>query len=259
MSMALNNYENHSMNIQRTTCVQFFLAIAISMAASRSAYSAEPTTLVFQEGAEVTRNGQGTGQVYSGTQDTILMYDARTKVANSWKYTAESISADWSQITKNRDEQGLLRFDNVIGTGATLIPKGARIKSASLTLTARNPTPSPIHLHRMLIDWSEAKTTWSNFGNRNKAGVDVDGTEATKSFVTAPGKSFTVDITEFVQNWSDGSPNYGVVLYHTATTRDGVDWWSSEAGNAASKPNISVRPRLAVTFSVPDKTKSSPK
>ena len=52
------------------------------------------------------------------------------------------------------------------------------------------------------------------------------GVRATRT--AAPRVSGCVDITRFVQEWSDGSPNYGIVLIDSGT--DGVDFTSSESG-----------------------------
>ena len=45
-------------------------------------------------------------------------------------------------------------------------------------------------------------------------------------------------MTSFVQNWTNGAPNYGVVAINTNT--DGFDFYTSEHTTQANRPTLIV-------------------
>jgi len=122
----------------------------------------------------------------------------------------------------------VIKFLNVFGDGPGQVPPGSSIVSATLEVNCFN-FGNIMRLYRLTKDWSEDTVTW-NFpwpdpgadGPGSNAGVALDGD------CTSTGWR-SMDITPFVQEWSGGASNYGIVLTDTAS--DGVDFDSSEGSN----------------------------
>ena len=140
----------------------------------------------------------------------------------------------------NPHAHGVIRFDVFDDEGGQ-IPRGSTITSATLEINCTNPG-NVMKMYRLTEDWVESEVTWNN----SRSGVPwtnggADGTGSNAGFaidgdcLVAGVKTF--DITQFVQEWSDGSANYGIVLTNSGS--DGVDFDSSESANP---------PVLAVTY-----------
>jgi hypothetical protein len=127
----------------------------------------------------------------------------------------------------------VMKFPTLIGSGAGQIPPGATIQSAILEVNCTN-LGNPVNAYRLTQDWNESQATWTQRagglawanpgadGSGSNAGVAVSGV------FSATGRR-TIDLTRFVQEWSYGSPNYGLVL--TDGGSDGIDFDSSESAN----------------------------
>jgi len=129
---------------------------------------------------------------------------------------------------------GLLRFPTLIGGGLGQVPAGAIINSATLQVNCTN-SGAIMSLYRLTESWVENEATW----NQRQSGVTwgapgADGPASNAG--TAVGGNCSsagtksINITRFVQDWSDGAPNHGIVLTDTGT--DGVDFSSSESANS---------------------------
>ena len=134
---------------------------------------------------------------------------------------------------------GLMRFPTLVGAGAGQVPPGAVINSATLQITCTNPG-NTMALYRLTQAWVEDQATW----NQRQAGVawsaaGADGAASNAGVALGGSCSAaglrSIDITRFVQEWSNGAPNFGVVLTDTGT--DGIDFSSSES---ASSPVLTV-------------------
>jgi len=126
----------------------------------------------------------------------------------------------------------VIKFPNLIGAGPGQVPMNSPIDSATLQVNCTNPG-AMMQVYRLTSDWSEASVTWNS--PWAAPGGDYDGAVVVNGDCTATGVR-TIDITQFVQAWSDGAPNYGILLTDTGT--DGVDIDSSEG---------TVAPLLTVT------------
>lgn len=162
---------------------------------------------------------------YTGTQDAEIHSNAG----------ADTPLGTVAQVGSDLDDagiaQGLFRFDGIFGNGADQIPPGARIVSATLSLSQVD-AGSVLNVHRMLIPWDQANVTWNSLVD----GVSADGVEAVTTFdTTTAGGLGALDVTASLQAWSDGQANNGWVFLSTGT--DGVDMASSES---ASPPQLSV-------------------
>lgn len=179
---------------------------------------------------------QGSG-LYGGCVDTTLRSEDPT---SSFGDDVVVI------IDKTPTRQGLLRFEQIIGYAPGQIPPGSAIASATLSLDLTNPGDISTSLHRMLQPWMGADT-WQEWGG----GIQPDGVVAEEQadavipvndvccFDSAP----VVDVTNSLQAWSSGVPNYGWALLPGDEHDNG--WIFASSDN--SDPNV-VRPRLEVTF-----------
>ena len=155
-----------------------------------------------------------------------------------------SKSNEISRITGmgGNDAHGLIRFDNLFGTGDGQIALGSDIISASLTIdvTDASVAGANIRFFRMLSTWDET-STWNSMTN----GIQTDDVEASSTAdATVLDASVTGLITltgleDTLQAWSDGDTNYG-----WAVQIDNTDSWifrSSE--NGTNHPKLTVEYR----------------
>lgn len=139
----------------------------------------------------------------------------------------------------------ILRFDNLIGDGASQIPAGATIHSAVLKLQSTDGGHSAT-FHKMLAPWTAATATW----NSMTAGVtanDVEASsvvEATSGTTTAGVSSF--DVKSSVQDWATGVTNYGWAIIPLAGSTDGWTFYGS-AGATPPKLEVVYVPSTVVT------------
>jgi hypothetical protein len=134
---------------------------------------------------------------------------------------------------------GLLRFPTLIGGGAGRVPAGAVIASATLQLSCTNPG-NAMRLFRLTEDWVEGQATWNARATGSpwtSPGADGSGSNAGAVLTgscSAAGQQ-SIDVTRFVQEWSNGALNYGIVLTDSGT--DGIDFSSSES---TASPSLTV-------------------
>jgi hypothetical protein len=193
------------------------------------ACAAGPVTVSFQDGVSG----------YTGTQDTYLTQGAPTTVqgaVNNWRWDTENPSPN--------AEFGLIRFDGIFGAGVGQVPLGSTIQSATLTLEVTNGSVAPnAAVNESTADWSEATTTWNNFGG--DAGVQSDEYLASPQYAgpIATGSVGTT-VTTSVQAWSSGTrSNFGWVF--RPANNDGVQV------NSAEFATVAQRPRLSITYVAP--------
>ena len=152
--------------------------------------------------------------------------------------TAVNINVDGS----NPHAHAVIKFLNVFGDGAGQVPLGSTIISATLGINCTNPG-NMMNLYRLTQNWNEDEVTWNNASSGELwADSGADGPISNAGFAidgdcTSAGWR-TMDITQFVQEWSDGAANRGIVLTDSGGT-DGVDFDSSESANP---------PVLTITF-----------
>lgn len=198
----------------------------VTFTADVSAQAGLASAALFISGPPVTVVVSGPGQV----EDAQITADTPATPNGS----GLSINVDG----QTPHAHGLLRFPSLIGGGAGQVPAGAVINSATLQVNCTNPG-AVMNLFRLTEDWVEDEATW----NQRLAGVawsapGADG--ASNAGVAVAGNCTTtglrlIDVTRFVQEWSNGVSNHGLVLTDTGT--DGVDFDSSESG---SSPSLTV-------------------
>ncbi|HEX2135927.1 MAG TPA: phytase [Microvirga sp.] len=183
---------------------------------------------------------------YRGTIDTMVLQAFP-------KTTSGSAGAIGVDTGTGVDEQTLIAFMSLFGSGPGQIPLGATITSATLTLQTTNGSTQGGSLHRMRINW-DASATWSSLGS----GVQIDGTEAVATADLVTGSvsigSRAFDVTKSVQAWAAGgttsdaqnAANRGWVFKAGGT--DGWDFSSSEG---------TTKPLLTVTYTVDSSTQGN--
>lgn len=156
--------------------------------------------------------------------------------------TNAGIAANINVDGANPHAHAVIKFLNVFGEGAGQVPLGSTIVSATLGVNCTN-SGNMMKLYRLTENWNEDEVTWNNASSGElwtDSGADGPGSNAGFALdgdCTAAGWR-TMDITQFVQEWSDGAANFGIVLTDSGAT-DGIDFDSSESANP---------PVLTVTF-----------
>ncbi len=177
----------------------------------------QPVTLTF-------RNGVGS---YVGTEDTTLTASTPSTVNGA----STLLGVDGSPV-----EHLLLKFSNIFGVGAGLIPIGATIQSATLSFEITDPGDAP-NVHRMLAAWNESNT-WNSLNT----GIQNDGVEAaTSPEATFSGTTGTMmlDVTSALSDWAQNpATNHGWAFLPTGS--NGVDIAPSEVTTITSRPQLSV-------------------
>lgn len=200
---------------------------------------------VFQEGL----NG------YSGTQDTMVRSnetgtgagqssagDSRDRSFGSLDF----ISVDGDDGSPGlKPNQGLIRFDNVVGSGPGQIAPGTGIERATLVIAVIDPG-SGFRVHEMRVNWDE-NSTWNSL----IAGVSPDGIEASATVLATFGAdnssgnvgvgTLEIDVTSTIRGYLDGTiTNLGWLLNPFTNGTNGVDFASSENANLLARPRLVV-------------------
>ena len=189
------------------------------------------TTVTFQEGVDG----------YASTQDTHIEEDTPTT-----SYGSQTTVEVDLQNSGLGEEQAIIRFDNLFGSGAGQIPLGSTIISATLTLDGADTSQdtATISLHRMLATWSES-STWNSL----TGGISTDDVEAASiadAVIPNPEIIETKVLTGLestVQAWSDGATNHGWML--KSDSADGWFFTSSEDFNIGLRPKLTVEYRTS--------------
>jgi hypothetical protein len=212
-----------------------------------NAATARPITGAFAGDPAVNiKTFQNGANSYTSAHDTQIRADAPTTGFGAT--TPLTIDLDAGSAAGNQPVQTLIRFDNISGSTASQIPSDATVLSAKLKLWTTNPgaTATAIHLHRMLTDWNDS-STWNSVGG----GISADDVKAaaTADFTYAPtvaGEPFYFDVSNTVQSWIDGAPNYGWAILPSGA--DDYQFNSSEAATLAMRPQLEVAYALYPRF-----------
>jgi hypothetical protein len=188
---------------------------------------------------------------YTNTVDTQVRL-----VAPTTSFAANAtLSPDWlvnATPVPNQNDV-LIRFDNIIGSGPGQIPAGSKIHAAILELTSINADAQGAggQFHAVRKSWN-ATDTWDTWVN----GVDTDGIEAAVSpTATLPvnGQGETVqptrhniELTADLQAWANGTANYGWAVMPWPNGNNGWAFNSSEGSSVTAE---NTHPKLRVFFS----------
>jgi hypothetical protein len=191
--------------------------------------SVAQTTVTFQ---------QGVGG-YTATQDTQIRSDQIS--TNFGGDDTMGVDGDDGGATI----QGLLRFDNIFGTGAGQIPLGSTITAATIQFRITSSTDTQVTFHRMLRTWSQATVTWDNMGPNPTGGngIQFDGTDAVQNpdltfNASTSGQFQTFNVLPSLQAWSGGAANLGWGMQNAGG--NGWDFATSENADVTFHPLLSV-------------------
>jgi hypothetical protein len=182
---------------------------------------------------------------YAGAKDTYV--SQVTTTGSNGVATTLLVDGDADDVAAGAQQnQAILRFDGLFGTGAGQIPRGVQIESATLTLmtatTTNGYSNEPMSAYRMLGSWGE-NSTWDTLGE----GVTADGLDAILAangtvVPSVKGGTVSFDVTESLAAWLAGAPNFGWAIL-PGSGSDGWRFYSSD------DPTLSNRPLLSVTYS----------
>ena len=200
-------------------------------------YDAPNPTVYFQDGVND----------YQGTQDTWINEASKNRsYGNSSVLVADDDTTNswW----RERQGQALLKFDDIIGDEAGQIPAGAQIERANLKLTLIDDIDHLLYnpdfeVYYMTRDWDEL-STWNSLGSGLAMGDDFDELINTFAGDNNPNEYNIrhVDISEAVQRWANGEPNYGlgIVSESILGNDDGIELFASEASQIMFRPVLEV-------------------
>lgn len=124
------------------------------------------------------------------------------------------------------------------GAAQIYVPAGTTVTSATLHLYTLNSEDAEqqVRVHRVIDSWNEATVTWNN-----QPAFDP---MAAGSFVPFPSALSSVDLTDLVRDWMDGThANHGLLLEQDLDAADLLDssfYPSSEFGVVGVRPALEI-------------------
>jgi hypothetical protein len=177
---------------------------------------------------------KGDGGALSETDDAYIYSGARG--SNFGAQTKMYVDGDGC-IATGTVCKSLIKFPSFVGGNSGQVPPGSTIVSATIEfmLTNAGRTQSA---QQVTEDWRESTVTWNSFATPGSPTVKPPAI----SYESPMGK-VTVDVTLVVQRWTDGEPNFGLLI--TTASTNGADYDTSESANP---------PKLTVTYRPPPPT-----
>ncbi|MEM7407160.1 MAG: DNRLRE domain-containing protein [Pseudomonadota bacterium] len=205
-----------------------------------ASFGVQATVLTFQE---------GDGGAFSETDASN--FDNRGAAGSSFRGNNANLTTDTEVSGTLPTQYSMIGFFDIFGAAAGQIQLGSTIQSATLRVTQNvNTSQGTQSAHRVLRNWDESSVVndlfFSGTNSRGDteplAGTDFDATVVDS---TVPGSITNVefDITSLVQAWSDGTDNFGLIIFNS-----GTDGWVFHSDNSATQ---SARPLLTVTLATP--------
>jgi hypothetical protein len=172
------------------------------------------------------------GADYAGTRDTFLSQ------ASPGSNFGTQPDFEWDTEEQGGVTTGLIRFDNIFGTGPTQVPANATITEATLELTVDDPSALPeAELRESTVTWGETSVTFDTFGG--EPGIQQDELLDVVATVPIETGRHQIDITSSVAKWHGGAPNMGWAIVPRST--NGEHAVSREAATVADRPTLVVR------------------
>ncbi len=205
----------------------------------------ESRTLIFQEGVND----------YTGCSMLRVGQDETTLLGSAIDTSTADANLDGGTSVVDPEFDGLIKFDNVFGSGFGQVAPNAQILKAYLTVTTTTRvdvadaarSTGPYAVHRLLtdVDWTDTNPAkpflWSEFGGDGPTvGVELGAELSRAQGMTYDSRQY-FDVTSTVQDWQSGQPNYGLAIKAALGVLDGwkINWTSS--GTPAT-----LRPQLIV-------------
>lgn len=171
---------------------------------------------------------------YSGTADVFI----RQNAADNNFGSADRLVADGGIV----NQQTLIKFENIFGSGPNQIPLGSTIENVTLEFRVFDPGAAgqTITIHEMLAAWDES-SSWNSLDD----GISRNGVEASSSPAasvdgsTANAQFSGAGLINTVQGWSNGNTNQGWAIFNSAS----INNWqasSSDWNNANERPSLQI-------------------
>ncbi len=187
------------------------------------------------------RTGQAFGAgAYTGMRSTYIGSGANQMTLPDVPYASQAtlrVDADQDQ------EQTLLAFDDIVGTGPGQVPAGTQVRRAVLTLTTEGSNAASVNgagLHRMTVPWG-LDATWELLGDGVQLGSEaLVAADVETGAAIAQNGTHSFDVTSSVQAWVNGETNHGWVL-----VANGSDRWELRSGSWSA---VAERPLLTIVY-----------
>ncbi|MDR3457519.1 MAG: DNRLRE domain-containing protein [Verrucomicrobiae bacterium] len=198
---------------------------------------------------------------YAGAFDTNLR-----QAAGDTNYATEiTIWSDATDVGQADQTEGLLQFDNIVGSDTGLIPPNAHVDVAMLDLASVNSSAAMGNGGRffaMLQPWQDTTTTWNAWGSN---GIMTDGVQAAVNPTATAGTAalavkvqagyHSFEVTPDVQNWVSGTlPDYGWAVIPWPGGSDG--WGMDSAEDSVTNNRPQLRVFYTISTSTPPRFKS---
>ena len=139
--------------------------------------------------------------------------------------------------------QALLRFDDIVGSGAGQVPPDTQILSAKLVLTTNrtelNTADQTVSLHRLNVPFNTL-SSWNSLSDGITLGTDARSSPEFTLLPNIDGDRAIFDVSDCVQSLVNGAANNGWLVNSV-----GAAHWFIESSESA---NIDLRPRLEIAF-----------
>jgi len=160
-------------------------------------------------------------------------YRLRTGAWGTGNKRAQSVLRfDLNELQDLKEQNGV---DDHVLTSATLRLVG--------TASTDDFTAHPLSLSDPLQNWGEQHVTWHSIGAGTASHFDatVDGISATSAPFTAALNRYALDLTDWTQEWSDGSrDNDGVMIKMADDAASFIEFRSSEWSNPDARPGLEI-------------------
>jgi hypothetical protein len=216
---------------------------------TNSRYSEEISiTYTVESGIEHVMKGDLTGKIEQSnttinTIDFTVLDDTEISLSNPDTNYGSATELQIDGFAPHA--HSVLKFLNMFGEGVGQIPLGTQIDSATLKVDCTSTAVSAPNIYLLIEDWVESEATWNERSNGvtwSNAGADGLNSHAASPVVQWdcqwPLGFKNFDMTPFVQSWSDGTPNYGVVGIDTGS--DGLNFHTSEYSTPENRPILNV-------------------
>ncbi|MFZ4574441.1 MAG: DNRLRE domain-containing protein [Phycisphaerales bacterium] len=190
---------------------------------------------------------QGVGG-YAGTRDTwISEANGNTSYGGSDRIVVDDDVNN--NIFTDRRGQGLLRFDEILTANNEVgkVPMGSVIESAELRFHVPDDIDTPFYnpvfyVYMLNVPWTEA-STWNSLGGGLSGGELGTLLGSFLGDNVPDGETLRlINVTAALQAWANGAPNYGFAILPQIISGndDGIELWSSSAGNVLLRPTLDV-------------------
>ncbi len=166
---------------------------------------------------------------------TVDTYLSEANAGTSYGTSAEVQVDVWDGAT-DYTTQGLIRFDDIFGSGGTQIPDNVYTSSASMTVNVSDGAAN-ITMHEMLTGWSGTSTWDSVSGGISTNDIEASSTAASRLSNPASSGSVTFhSLEDSIQAWMDGSlANNG-----WAIVSDSDNGWDMDSSESSNQPLLTV-------------------